>query len=196
VVFPTPQTKHLISNLAWQGGDIINISIGQGDVLVTPLQATMAYCAIANRGTLYEPRVAQRVVSPDGTLIEEFEPVVAGTIEASTRSWDVAQEGLWQVVNKGGTGRRILDDKIVYGPDHPKMIPLEIEIVGKTGTAEIPPKPSHAWFVCYANKPFEIPEIVITVLVENAGHGGEVSAPMAKKILDIYFNRVNLENSV
>ncbi|HOJ60737.1 MAG TPA: penicillin-binding protein 2 [bacterium] len=177
-VFPTPASVP-----RWTQGEMINLSIGQGRMLFTPLQISTGVCAIANRGTVYKPRVAQKVIAPDGKIIKTFDPAVTGVIRASTQSWDVIHRAMWEVVNTpSGTGRRIVDPESNF------------IMAGKTGTAQIPPHDSHAWFVCYG--PFDNPEIVVTVLVEHSGHGGEVASPLAKKIVDVYLGRVKLEELV
>ena len=173
----------------WYPGDTVNLSIGQGVMLLTPLQISNGMCAIANRGTVYKPKIAKEVRSPDGALIRTIEPEIAGKIEASTKSWDIVHRALWEVMYEpSGTGRHIItrqdrEEKFILG--------------GKTGTAEAPPKnsPTHAWFVLYAGEN-GVPEIVITVLVERGGHGGEHASPLAKKLLEVYRNRVGLEDLV
>ncbi len=177
-IFPTPETVR-----RWTQGEMINLAIGQGMMLYSPIQISTGICAIANRGAVYKPHVAQKVISPDGKIVKTFEPIATSTIKASSANWDTVQRCMWEVVNApSGTGRRILDPESNF------------VMAGKTGTAEIPPHTSHAWFVCYG--PYENPEIVVTVLVENSGHGGEIASPLAKKIVDVYLGRVKLEELV
>lgn len=164
----------------WYPGDTVNAAIGQGKVSLTPLQIQTGLCAVANRGTVYTPHIANRIVSSTGELVLPIEPKVANVIKASTQTWDAIHKGMWAVVNSLGTGRRAQDKQIA--------------ISGKTGTAEVFEKTPHAWFVCFA--PSEKPEIAITILLENAGHGGEVASPLAKKILEVYWGRVRLEDLV
>ncbi|RJP32812.1 MAG: penicillin-binding protein 2 [Candidatus Omnitrophota bacterium] len=183
--YPNPGQKMATKREPWYRGDTINTSIGQGDVSLTPIQISTGICAIANRGTLYQPRVAQKVIDPDNNEVEVFSPQVTGKIEAATKTWDAAHKAMWEVVNGvSGTGRRVKNEKFV--------------LAGKTGTSETgvkgKGKEPHAWFVCYG--PYEHPEIVITILLENGGHGGEHASPLAKKILDVYLGNVSLQNLV
>ncbi len=169
--FPTPKYK----------GDTINMSIGQGDVLLSPIQVATALNAIANRGTVYQPQLAHKILAPDEQVLQVFKPKVAHQIEAATKTWDIIHQSMWDVVNAGGTGRRILM------PDD------DFEIAGKTGTAQTSIGDlTHAWFVCFA--PYDEPEIAITIITELAGHGGEQAAPLARQLLDVYFGRLGLED--
>ncbi len=180
--FPSMATKR-----PWYAGYTINTAIGQGDVLVTPMELAVAVSAVANGGTLYYPRVASGVVhSTSGeTWIEPFPPKVAGTIKASPKTWDLVRRGLWEVVNTpNGTGRRC------WIAEFPTM--------GKTGTAEKPPLEPHAWYVCFGpvSPPVDdtgpdkdnIPEIVVVFLLEHGGHGGESASPVVKDFLEFYLN--------
>ncbi|MBZ0258183.1 hypothetical protein K8I31_19110, partial [bacterium] len=119
VPFPTRATKKV-----WVPGDTVNISIGQGDVLLTPIQVATALNAIANRGTVYQPQLAHEILAPDEHVLQVFEPKVNHQIEAATETWDVIHQAMWDVVNAGGTGRRIK-----YADD-------DFEFAGKTGTAQ------------------------------------------------------------
>ena len=160
----------------WSPGFTVNIAIGQGQILFTPIQISTGVCAIANGGTLYKPRLAQRIVAPDGQVLKTFEPAVNGKVHASTATWNTIHQAMWEVVNHpGGTGRRVKNDRFI--------------LAGKTGTVEVgvPGREPHAWFVCYG--PYENPQIAITVLVENSGHGGEVASPLAKQLLEVYLKR-------
>lgn len=178
-IFPSKDTTR-----GYTQGVGVNNAIGQGGVWFSPLQVNTAVCAIANGGILYKPRLAQKILTHDGELVQTFQPDIAGQIDASTQTFEIVHKGMWEVVNNPrGTGRqlKVYDDFVV---------------AGKTGTAQpggrikIP----HAWFVCYG--PFENPQIVITVMLENAGHGGEEASPLAKKILDVYLGYASLEDLV
>lgn len=174
--FPTKATVS-----PWVPGYTVNVSIGQGDVLLSPIQVTTALNSIANRGTVYQPQLAHKILSSDERVMQVFEPKVAHQIEASTKTWDIIHKSMWDVVNAGGTGRRIIQ------PDD------DFEIAGKTGTAQTSiGELTHAWFVCFA--PYDEPEIAITVITELAGHGGEQAAPLARQLLDVYFGRLQLED--
>jgi penicillin-binding protein 2 len=167
----------------WSSAQTANVTIGQGYTLVSPLQLTMAYAAIANGGTCYYPRLVDRVLNQDGTPLvnEHGQPVVSQTPrvrsdlrrEVSPQDIELVRKGLWKVVNEdGGTGGRArLKDWLV---------------AGKTGTAQASfrgHEENVAWFTCYA--PFDAPKYVVTVMVQGAsGHGGEVAGPIATRILE------------
>jgi len=183
-VFPSRATKR-----RWYPGYTINCSIGQGEIELSPIQICTAVSAIANRGTLWKPRVAKEIRSPEGNLIQSIEPQAVGKIEASKRTWDIVHESMYQVINLKrngwyvGTGRHIIEEDDPY------------PMAGKTGTAQdgLIREP-HAWFVMFA--PYENPEIAIAVVVENAGHGGEVAAPLAKDLLKVYQGRIRVDDLV
>ena len=158
----------------WSTGQTANVSIGQGFVLATPLQMAMVAAAAANGGTSYYPRLVDKVVSPDGTLVRQ-EPV---KVRADLTSQGIAAEeieivrrGMWDAVNRGGgTGGRA---RIA---DH--------EVAGKTGTAQFwrgGRKDNHTWFVAFA--PYDNPRYAVCVMVQGGNSGGSVAAPIAAKIL-------------
>jgi penicillin-binding protein 2 len=153
----------------WGAGSVLNFAIGQGEVTATPLQMAVLYAAIANGGTAVRPYLVARVDSAGRTI----HTALPETRQLPMRRQDieVVKLGLERVV-EWGTGTRA------------RM--KEISIAGKTGTAQNPPKPDHAWFVGYA--PTDAPEVVFAVLVENAGHGGAVSAPIAGELIRAYFS--------
>ena len=153
----------------WGAGSVLNFAIGQGEVTATPLQMAELYGAIASGGRAARPYLVARVDSAGRTLrttVPEFRQ-----LPMRRQDLDVVKLGLERVVEYGtGTGAHI----------------GEISIAGKTGTAQNPPRPDHAWFVGYA--PADEPEVVFAVLVENAGHGGTVSAPIAGQLIRAYFS--------
>ncbi|MGC9327912.1 MAG: penicillin-binding protein 2, partial [Candidatus Hinthialibacter sp.] len=158
--FPSKDTERAL-NFAYTPGVGVNNAIGQGGVLFSPLQVHTAACAIVNNGVLYQPQVAQKILSHGGEVIKTFEPMKAGMVNASTKTFQTVRKAMWEVVNHPrGTGRQL--------KDYPNFT-----VAGKTGTAQAGNRGEpHAWFVCFG--PYENPEIVITVMIENGGHGGEV----------------------
>ncbi len=169
---------------AWRGGDAVNSSIGQGDVLSTPLQVAASYQAIANDGVLLRPHLGARIVAPDGTVLREIEPEVVGELGVSDQTLQVMQEGLERVVmTDRGTGSSAF-----------RGFPLdEIPVAGKTGTAELRPKVPYAWFAGYA--PIDDPEIVVVVNVEQGGGGSQTAAPIVRNIMAHYFGIVLAEDA-
>ncbi|MBI1736546.1 MAG: penicillin-binding protein 2 [Candidatus Rokubacteria bacterium] len=166
---------------AWQAGDVVNMSIGQGRVLVTPLQVARFMAAIANGGVLWKPRLVERIARPDRGVVWSGERKVTGRVELAPAVWRFLRDALWAAVNDGGTGG---------GARIPGL-----DVAGKTGTAQIIANSDaargedHAWFAAFA--PARDPEVVVVVLVERGGKGGQVAAPIARKVLNaIFFERV------
>lgn len=157
----------------WSRFLILNLAIGQGELVVTPLQLAQFYCGLANNGKVYKPHLLKEVLYPDGSKIE-FNPVVSFNLPFSRRTIRILNEGLYLVVQgEHGTARAQRND--FY------------DISGKTGTAQNPHGENHAWFSAFA--PSENPEIVVVALVENAGHGSEKAAPLVGKIIKYYFTK-------
>jgi penicillin-binding protein 2 len=164
----------------WQAGDVVNMSIGQGQVLVTPLQVARFMAAVANGGVLWKPRLIQRI-ERDSRVVFSDPGQVTGHVDLSPAVWAFLRHSLWAVVNDGGTGG---------GARIPGL-----DVAGKTGTAQMIAKSKasrgedHAWFASFA--PARDPEVVVVVLVERGGKGGQVAAPIARQVLNaIFFEKV------
>ncbi|MEW6441896.1 MAG: penicillin-binding protein 2 [bacterium] len=183
---PNPEWKKKRFGHPWYEGETLVVSIGQGAVLVTPMQMLRMISAVANAGTLWSPRLVQGVENPDGKLYLDNRPDRKSTLDLSQTNLELVRTSLRDVVESGrGTGKRA---RLGF-----------VEVAGKTGTAQVvhqqDPKGSrflpvekrdHAWFVCYA--PAQAPEIAMVVLAEHAGHGGEIAAPVARRVLQRYFS--------
>jgi penicillin-binding protein 2 len=157
----------------WTNGLLVNLSVGQGDLLTTPLQLATFAMLVGNEGSGFRPHVMERLVSAEtGAMIEaEVHPIRIEGIHDET--FAILKEGMALVVNgEKGTA------KVARMPG--------MEVCGKTGTAQNPHGESHAWFIGFA--PRDNPEIAFCILVENGGSGGAVAAPIAKGILRTYFN--------
>ncbi|GAB3453010.1 penicillin-binding protein 2 [Streptomonospora sediminis] len=163
--------EHCVDGDRWRAGDAINFAIGQGDVLVTPLQLARAYAAIANGGTVYEPRVGRAFLSPDGERVEEIEPVKAGELPVKDRTLEYIQDALTQVP-KDGTAAGAFDG-------FPQG---RVSIAGKTGTATMLGREDSAWFASYA--PADDPQFAVVVMLPQAGTGGTAAAPVAREIYE------------
>ena len=153
----------------WYLGDTYHIGIGQGDLLVTPLQVAEWTATIANNGTAYKPQIANKVLDQDGKVIFQNTPQVLIANVADQKNITIVQQGMRQTV--------------VAGTAKP-LNSLPITSAGKTGTSQFDgsdPGKTHAWFTAYA--PYENPQIVITVLVEAGGEGNAVSEPVVKDAL-------------
>ena len=160
----------------WRGGDAVNSSIGQGDVLTTPLQIASAYVAIANGGTLYRPHIGKEIRKPDGTVVRTIAPEVLDHLPDTPEQLAAIQKGVQEVVmDPRGTGHYAFTG-----------FPLDqIPVAGKTGTAEMKPKVPYAWFASYA--PANDPKYVVVVSVEQGGGGSQTAAPIARRILEAAF---------
>lgn len=155
-------------------GDAINQAVGQGDILVTPLQMARAYAAIGNGGTLYTPHVVKAVVGPDGKVVKDIQPEVAGKLPDSPETLAYIQEALQTVTTRGTASSAFAG------------FPLdEIPVAAKTGTAEVANKETTSLFASYA--PANNPKYAVVVVITQAGVGGEMSAPAARRIYDALF---------
>lgn len=160
---PSPDWKQKTKNEQWYIGDTYNFSIGQGDVLVTPLQIANMTASIANGGKLMEPHVVKSLIDPVTKKETEIAPRVINENFISIKNLDTVRHGMRDCVTFGSCQR---------------LASLPFAIAGKTGTAQWnSKKPNHAWFTSFA--PFNAPEIVVTILVEEGGEGSAISAPIA-----------------
>jgi penicillin-binding protein 2 len=159
----------------WFPGDNINMSIGQGDVLTTPLQMAAAYSAIANGGTLYRPLVGLKIVNVDGDVVKRIRTQKIGRVPASRETLAFLRTAMKGVVQTDGTASAAFS-----GWNH-----TEIPVAGKTGTSEViinGVDSTHSWFAAMA--PADDPEYVVVALAEQAGHGSQVAAPIVRRMLE------------
>jgi penicillin-binding protein 2 len=171
-LIPDPAWKLGERGEAWYRGETFNVSIGQGDVLVTPLQLNNAMAAIANGGTLYRPRLVHSILDLDGHVYKELQSEVLRPSVAPASTLDAVKEGLRAVCQPGGTAYPFFD--------------FPIAVAGKTGTSETGKKNrTHAWFTAFA--PYDKPEIAVTVFLEEGGEGSHNAAPVARRIMEAYF---------
>ena len=147
-------------------GDKINMCIGQGEVLVTPLQMANLICVIANRGVSYKPHIVRQPQAGEPEIGIDLRGKV------SPRTIDIIRNALKEVVERGYSRQANL-------PDH--------HSAGKTGSAQNPHGDAHSWFIGFA--PFDRPEIAVAILVENGGMASEIAAPMAGQMFAEYFYR-------
>jgi len=151
----------------WLPGDTVNLAIGQGDLLVTPLQLADAYAGIANNGKVMKPHVIKQVLDPQGKPVLSASPEVAFDTKTSKRNLSSMKSALVSVT-EDGTGRGA-------------FVGFPVEVAGKTGTAQVTGKDDLALFVGFA--PAEKPRYCVVVVVEQGGHGGSVAGPAARQIL-------------
>lgn len=153
------------------GGDLMDFAIGQGAFTATPLQAAVSYAILANGGKVMEPRLVDRIIGPNGEVIEDVTSEVIRTVDISESTRQQLLTDLNKVVTEG-TARAAFAE---FGPglDH---------IGGKTGTGETTAtKDNHAWFIGVA--PIDNPQFVVAVIIEEGGSGGGIAAPVARHIL-------------
>ena len=157
----------------WTAGKMLNLAIGQGEHLVTPLQMAVVIAAVANGGILYNPYIFSQAVSPRGEIIESTKSRVKSRLPISAETLDQIQEAMVAVVNVG-TGKRA---SLPYA-----------QVGGKTGTAENSTELNHSWFIGYA--PISFPRIAIAAILENSPSGSVV--PVVQKVMDAYLNPIPL----
>lgn len=151
----------------WLPGDTVNMAIGQGDMLATPLQMACLYAGIANHGTVMKPHVLKEVLDREGVPALTTEPEILYDTTVSDETLGVITRSLVDVTEQGtGAGA---------------FAGFGVNVAGKTGTAEVKGKDDYAWFCAYA--PANEPRYAVAVVVEQGGHGGSVTGPAARNIL-------------
>lgn len=154
----------------WTRGYLPSLGIGQGDIGVTPLQMACYGMALATQGEYHQPHLVAATVNKATKAVDTL-TFPSRTITLMPETWRIVREGMRRCVEEpGGTGGLARVKGVV--------------VAGKTGTAENPPKPDHAWFVGFA--PFDNPKIAVAVIVENAGFGGTAAAPVAGMCMEYY----------
>jgi len=166
---PSKAWKEEVKGERWYIGDTYHAAIGQGDILVTPLQMAVATSVLANGGVLFEPHL---LASTERNGVEiQFEPVVRSGEVMSRETISVVRRGMRQAVTEGSARSLAL---------------LPKPVAGKTGTAQAGgDRENHAWFTSFG--PYENPELVVTVLIEEGGEGSAVAAPLARDIYAWWF---------
>jgi penicillin-binding protein 2 len=157
--------------------DAVNQAIGQGDMLVSPLQVANFMAAIANGGTLYRPQLVEKIQPVDGSAKLIFKPEARGTLPVRSENLGIMREALLMVTqNSKGTASFNLRG-------------LQFDVAGKTGTAESGNGKSHAWFVGYTlnETNTHLPDIAIAVIVENIGEGSEYAVPIFRSMIETYY---------
>jgi len=167
---PTPEWKKRETGESWYIGNTYNMSIGQGDLLVTPIQIANATNAVASGGKLFKPHFVKKVVTSSGEIKRDFtsEDFIISNSIFSSEAINVVKEGMRMTLTEGSAHS-------VFGDNFP------IAVAGKTGTAQFgTEEKTHAWFTSFA--PYDDPQITMTILIEGGGEGYQVAAPIAKQI--------------
>lgn len=180
-IVPSPEWKKEVRGTPWYPGETISVSIGQGPLLVTPIQVAVYTSLIANRGIKVTPHLLKK--DANGSLEERFESFGKESIGLESTHFEKVIQGMWRVVNKGGTGRaaRVKD----------------FDVCGKTGSTQVMSSANvkkmeeegkeiktHSWFTGFAPK--NNPQIVVSVLVEYGGMGGATAAPIARELFRLH----------
>lgn len=191
-IVPSTEWKMRTRGQPWQSGDTINVSIGQGFNLQTPLQVANMFATIGNGGHLWRPYLLKKVVDEQGAVVGEEKPLEKRRITMRPENLAQVKSGLWDVVNApSGTGKKARVEGFT--------------VAGKTGTAQTSalrkPKEQedvtfllrdHAWFGAYS--PAEDPEIAVVALSENDGGGGGANAaPIVQQVLEAYWRKKHPE---
>lgn len=164
--------ENCVDGWQYRPGDAVNFSIGQGDIATTPLQIAVMYAAVANGGTLVEPRAAAEFRTRDGEVVEQVPTEEAGTLDVDPEALDILREGL-EGVNVRGTGAEGFAgfDLAAY------------PVAGKTGSAESFGRKSTGWYASYG--PTDDPRYAVVVVFEQGGIAGDVAVPAAREIWDV-----------
>lgn len=170
---PAKKWKEETKGEHWYIGDTYHLSIGQGDLLVTPLQAAAYTGVFANGGTLHRPHLVKQILTGDDKVFRNIEPVVIRSHFINSYNIEIVRQGMRKTVTSGSAQ---------------SLQAIPVAVAGKTGTAQWSTKKSpHAWFTGFA--PYNKPEIVITILIEQGGEGSKTAVPIAGEILKWYFNQ-------
>ncbi|MFN7209046.1 MAG: penicillin-binding transpeptidase domain-containing protein [Aggregatilineales bacterium] len=174
-LLPEPSRYEQLVGRKWRNSDALNAVIGQGDVVVTPLQVARAVAAVANDGYLYKPYVVEKIgIIGEPSFIATPQ---AERLDFKPETLAAIREAMCEVTTNRTIGTATFVFEGLRG----------VTVCGKTGTAETPIGGTHAWFAAYAGRSAEAPEIALVVLVERGGEGSSVAAPIARRLIEAYY---------
>ncbi len=166
------EQENCTDGFRYNGGDHVNLSIGQGETLVTPLQLARAYAALANDGKVVKPRLGKAVIDRTGKVVRIVPTEQTGTLPVSQETLAYIRESLRGVTKPGGTAAGAFAG-FHFG---------QLDVAGKTGTGQVNNKQDTSWFASFA--PATNPKYAVVVMVEQAGTGGTVAAPAVREIYE------------
>jgi penicillin-binding protein 2 len=179
-LIPDPDWKLQAKGAPWEPLDSVNMAIGQGDVLVTPLQIARLVAAVGNGGALQQPQLALKIQPAEGEPTFTFAPIIQSQLPLDTAQLEAIQLGMYNVTQEPlGTART-------------RFRNFRVKVAGKTGTAEDPgifgTQEPHAWFAGYTFQGREdLPDIAVAVVVTNQGQGSDFAAPIFRRVVEAYF---------
>ncbi len=175
---PDPQWKQEKKGEGWWDGDTYNLSIGQGDIMITPLQVAVGFSAIANKGTLLAPKVVKEIIDSNKNLVRTIDKEIIRQDFVNEENIEIVRQGMRKAVT--GLGAPSSSSVILNS--------LPVKAAAKTGTAQTPYKKKyHNWVTVFA--PYDNPEIVLTIMIENVPGVQTAALPTAKNILEWYFTK-------
>ncbi|MFG2091213.1 MULTISPECIES: penicillin-binding protein 2 [unclassified Spirillospora] len=158
----------------WRAGDAANLSIGQGNVMVTPLQLVRTYAAVANGGTLHTPRIGVAVVRPDGTVVRKIDAPEPKRVPVDDKVLAYMRKALAEVPKEGTAAGAFAGFDL-----------KRVAVGGKTGTAERYGSEDMSWFASFG--PVKEPRYAIVAMVSQGGYGAQTSAPIVRKIWEAMY---------
>ncbi len=161
-------SKRAAKKSYWFIGDTLNLAIGQGETLVTPIQMAQVAAAVANGGTFWRPYYVDHIVNSEGEVISRGKQEKLSQVQLKESTFALLKEAMREVILTG-TGQSAKIDGV--------------EVFGKTGTAQNPQGRDHAWFVAFANFPGQPAEIAVAVLVEHGLHGASTAGPIIRDVV-------------
>jgi penicillin-binding protein 2 len=187
-LIPDSAWKRKTRKQPWFPGETLSAAIGQGYVLLTPIQVAVMLSALANDGDIYRPLLVKSVLAPDGKSMEEFEPKKMRHADIRPEVLDSVRRAMWGVVNEPrGTGymARIANLDVCGKTGTAQVIEMKQGVSAPTQTSLPERQRDHAWFGGFA--PLGAPRLTVVVLAEHGGHGASAAAPVAAKVMKAFF---------